>query len=98
MQTDQIEAVGIDESGSLWVKPATATFPYVYREAMEVSWDVERHCFFSPKPREWPYIRWFTQIRDAARAQGVELVTGPTTTWHGLDADLKQAMSDLASS
>lgn len=27
MQTDVIEAVGIDESGSIWLKPATATFP-----------------------------------------------------------------------
>jgi len=54
MQTDLIEAVGIDESGSLWVKPATATFPYIYREAMEVHRDAERACLYSPKPRKWP--------------------------------------------
>jgi hypothetical protein len=59
MQTDTIEAIGIDESGSLWVKPAVATFPHIYREAMEVYWDAERLCLYSPEPREWSYAAWF---------------------------------------
>jgi Integron Cassette Protein Hfx_Cass5 len=97
MQTDWIEAVGIDESGSLWVKPATARFPYVYREALQVNWDAERCRLFVPKPREWSYIRWFSQIRDAARAQGVELIVEAGTSWHGLEAELRQAIIDAAS-
>lgn len=52
MRTDTIVAVGIDEDGSLWVRPATATFPYIYREAMGVHWDAGRRRLFSPKPRE----------------------------------------------
>lgn len=92
MQTDMIEAVGIDESGSLWVKPATATFPYIYREAMGVHWDAERLCLYSPKPREWSYAAWFRQIRDAAREQGFDLRLGPATAWSGGAAELQQAL------
>ena len=94
MRADTIAAVGIDDGGSLWVKPATATFPYIYREAMEVHWDAERLRLYGPKPREWSYVRWFKQIRDAAREQGVQLEVGPTTSWTGIDPELWQAMTD----
>ena len=96
MRTDAIEAIGIDEKGSLWVKPATATFPYIYREAMEVSWDAERLRLYSPKPREWSYIDWFRRIRDAAREQGVELALQATTSWLNIEATLRQRISALA--
>lgn len=33
MRADTIAAVGIDDGRSLRVKPTTATFPYIYREA-----------------------------------------------------------------
>jgi hypothetical protein len=92
MQTDVIEAVGIDERGSLWVRPATATFPFIYREAMEVHWDAERLRLYSPKPREWSYVAWFKRIKDAAREQGFDLKLEPSTSWLGIDADLQQAM------
>jgi hypothetical protein len=48
MRTDAIAAIGIDEDGSLWVKPATATFPFIYREAMDVKWDAERLRLSAP--------------------------------------------------
>ena len=53
MRTDSVEAVGIGEAGSLWVKPAAATIPLIYREAMEVHWDPTRLRLYSPKPRKW---------------------------------------------
>jgi hypothetical protein len=93
MQTDAIEAIGIDDGGSLWVKPATATFPYICREAMEVHWDAPRPCLYSPKLREWPYAAWFKQIRDAAREQGVDLRLAPETAWAGIDPELQQAIA-----
>ena len=92
MRTDIIEAVGIDEGGSLWVKPTAATFPLIYREAMEVHWDAERLRLYSPKPREWSYTTWFKQIRDAARQHGVDLQLGLATTWSGIDPKLQQAL------
>ncbi len=96
MQTDDIEAVGIDNARSLWVKPATATFPYIYREAMEVQWDPKRVCLYSPKPREWSYIDWFAQIRAAALNQGVDLRIGPATAWIGVDPELRRSFEQMA--
>ena len=93
MRTDAIEAVGIDEHGSLWVKPATATFQYIYREAMEVHWDAERRCLYGPKPRERSYSWWFKRITDAARQQEVQLSIAPWTSWSGVHEDLRQAIT-----
>jgi hypothetical protein len=93
MNTDAIEAIGIDDHGSLWVKPTTSTFPYIYREAMEVHWDAARSCLFSPKPRDWSYVDWFRQIRAAARNQGVMLHLVPRTSWSDVDPDLQHALA-----
>lgn len=91
--TDAIEAVGIDDSGSLWVKPTTAAFPYIYREAMEVHWDAEQLRLYSPKPRDWSYVDWFKQIKDAALEQGVKLTLERTTSWSNIDDDLQKAIT-----
>src|SRR4051812_29135295 len=94
MRTDWIEEVGIDQDGGLWVRPATASFPYIYREAMEVRWDAERRRLYSPKPREWSYVAWFTQIICGAHYQGVDLEIGQTTRWSDIAPDLQQAIKD----
>ncbi len=96
MRTDTIEAVGIDERGSLWVKPATAAFAHIYREAMEVHWDAERGCLYSPKPREWSYVDWFRQIIRAVHYQGFELALKQSTLWSGITPELQQAIKDSA--
>src|SRR5258708_1022645 len=93
MRTDAIEAVGIDEDGTLWVKAATTAFPLIYREAKEVYWDAECLRLYSPRPREWSYAAWFKQIRDAAREQGVVLKLGPATAWSGIGPELQQALA-----
>jgi hypothetical protein len=95
MKVDMIEAIGIDDSGSLWVKPATCTFRSIYREAMEVHWDPERLCLFAPKPREWSYCDWFRQIKAAASEQGVDLWLTPATRWSNIDVDLQSKMAAL---
>jgi Integron Cassette Protein Hfx_Cass5 len=93
MPTDPIEAIGIDFNGSLWVKPATATFPFMYRAAMGVQWDEHRRCLYAPKPREWTYLDWFRQIRKEAADECREaLEITPATAWDGIDATLRSAM------
>lgn len=87
---DFIEAVGINEVGSLWVKPLTATFPYIYREAAEVHWDVSQGRLYSPTPREWSYGQWYRHIIGAALSQGVELRLAPATRWADIDPALQQ--------
>jgi hypothetical protein len=90
MQSDQIVEVGIDEQGSLYIRPKATKFPLMYREAMEVGWDEQRHRLFSPKPRESSYHRWFQQLRAGAKEQGVLLQLVPATTWSNVPVDLRQ--------
>ncbi len=96
-RTEVIEAIGIDSGERLWVKPETATFPAIFRAGMEVHWDHERRCVYSPKPRNWSYVDWFRQIRTAVLAEyGVELTLKPTTSWWNVDADLQRAIREAA--
>lgn len=89
---DRIEAIGIDEKGLLWVKPASEQFPLIYREAMEIGWDPECLRLCGPKLRGWLHLDWFLQIRAVAREQGVELEIAAATTWNEIDAELRAAI------
>lgn len=89
---DTIKKVGIDEDGRLWVEPMREQFPFIYREAMDVSWDLAKKRLYSPRPREWTYANWFERIRKAAREQGVDLVLDYSTTWLGVDDNLRAAL------
>ncbi|WP_139159597.1 hypothetical protein [Asticcacaulis taihuensis] len=91
-----IEAIGIDDNGSLWLKPITTKFPYIYREAMEVSWDVQHQRLCGPKPHKWSYIDWFKQIIAAAREQGTYLTFAPTTSWTNIHPELQQEILAVA--
>ncbi|MBK7012664.1 MAG: hypothetical protein IPH43_08335 [Xanthomonadales bacterium] len=81
MERDTITQLEIDLEGRLHVVPSAHSFPYVYREAMEIHWDPGRSSLYSPKPREWSYSRWFQQILAAAVAQGCELQFADSTRW-----------------
>jgi Integron Cassette Protein Hfx_Cass5 len=82
MTIDEIVEVRINGEGKLLVRPQVSAFPYIYRAAMEVGWDPDNRTLFSPKPREWSYLRWFQQIVAAAAAEyDVRLVITPQTTW-----------------
>ena len=74
------------------MRPATATFPYIYREAIEVHWDEQRSCLYGPKPSNWSYIDWFIRIRHAAREQGVTLIIGPATSWSNIGGKLENSI------
>lgn len=89
MKQDTIDVIEIDGVGKLHVVPSTESFPYIYREAMEVNWDAERHSLHSPKPRDWPYLKWFEQILAAAQAQGCELSLADKTKWLNVDPATK---------
>jgi hypothetical protein len=79
---DEILEVKIGADGKLLVRPQVCTFPHVYRAAMEVGWDPDNRTLFSPKPREWSYLRWFQQIVSAvADEYGVRLAITSQTTW-----------------
>src|SRR5690606_22196621 len=89
MKRDTIAELEIDAAGCLHVTPSTETFPYIYREAMEINWDPERQSLFSPAPREWSYSRWLQQILGAAKEQGCVLQLSADTGWQNIDPGLK---------
>ena len=99
-KVDDIAELGIDEQDRLYVVPASERFPMIYREAMEVNWDPSRNALYSPKPREWSYSDWLTQIVSAAHSQGVELKLSASTKWNGITAadrcDFESAMEGVA--
>jgi hypothetical protein len=86
---DSISEIGLDGSGKLYVVPSTAKFPFIYREAMQVEWDIEQNCLRSPIPREWSYLRWFQQIVCAAAEQGCMLHITERTTWKQIPSELQ---------
>ena len=96
MTTDSIAEVGIDEQERLYVRPATAAFPYIYREAVEVHWEPGRHHLYSPKPREWSYLRWFQQIISAAELQAYDLRLTNSTAWSNVSSDLRAEIESWA--
>jgi hypothetical protein len=86
---DLIEVVGIDEEERLYLKPATETFPMIYREAMEVHWNSEHKYLFGAKPRKWGYIEWYQQIIKAVAEQGCKLVLSPNVSWVNVPSELQ---------
>jgi len=96
MDIDQVATIEIDHDGRLHISPATREFPYIYREAMEVSWDPNKRSLYSPRPREWGYGRWLQQILGAAAAQGVKLLVVPGTEWIDVPANIREELSEAA--
>ena len=89
MERDHIIEVGIDDNKRIYVKPETQKFPVMYREAVEVNWNEEKHYLFSPKPRKWSYTDWFLHIVSAAKLQSCELFISEKTCWKNISEKLK---------
>jgi Integron Cassette Protein Hfx_Cass5 len=97
MQHEAIIEIGIDALDRLYICPAITSFDCIWRAAMEVRWDGQGQRLFSPKPREWSYIRWFEQILAAAADEyGIQLHLTTQTIWSNVPEDLRSAISDKA--
>lgn len=94
MNEEPVSEVGIDEQGSLYLRPLNTSFEYIYRAGKEVQWGPERKLLVGPKPKEWSYVRWFEQIIAAAAEEyGVRLTLTPATVWSNVPTDLRAAIS-----
>ena len=89
MNKDKIKEIGIDQLERLYVTPQVESFPFIYREAMEINWDEKRKCLFAPKPREWSRLDWFKQIISAASEQGCIMEISEETKWVNIPGELK---------
>ncbi|HEU4950700.1 MAG TPA: hypothetical protein VFT46_02050 [Holophagaceae bacterium] len=99
MNLEQIAEIGIDSKQRLYVKPQTRSFPFIYREAMEIHWENEGEYLFAPEPPRgdlWPPERWFEQILHAARLQSVELVVTGSTRWINIPDALREKLMAIA--
>ncbi len=89
MEKDEIIKIAIDQEERLLVKPKLKSFPYMYREAMEVHWDNEGKFLYSPKPKKWSYLDWYAQILKAAKEQSCLLSITDGKEWVNIPKELK---------
>jgi hypothetical protein len=94
MKNDNIIEIGINNNEGLYIKPASATFPFMYREAIEVHWDEKENCIYGPKPRKWSYLDWYNQIVSGAKIQECNLLITNETKWVNIPEELKQEISN----
>jgi hypothetical protein len=78
---DLIKRVEIDQEGRLCVYPVSLEFPYIYREAKEVHWDVKSCFLYSPHPKQWTYVDWFFHILKVAKDVDASLYISEATEW-----------------
>lgn len=95
-ENDNIIEIGIDEQERLFIKPESATFPFIYRTATEVHWDEKRKVLYSPKPKEWTYTDWYKQIVGVVQTECNHLLhVTDDTIWTNVPSDLKEEISEL---
>jgi hypothetical protein len=87
----EIEKIHVDPWGRLFVQPrilADEDFAFIYRAAMEVSWDPLSRSLFAPVPREWSQVQWYKQIVAAvADEYGTELYVTARTQWQNVSVE-----------
>jgi hypothetical protein len=88
MTIDSIAEVGIDEKRQLFVRPSTARFLYIYREALDIHWEAKRGYLYATEPRDWSYLECFQHIIGAAAVQDCDLRLATSTTWSNIPAEL----------
>lgn len=90
MDSYQIEEIGIDEKGSIYLKPSNIEFSYIYREAAEVHWNADKKVLHSPKPREWSYLDWYIHIKKVASLLDCKLYITNNTNFTNVPNGLKK--------
>ena len=86
-----INEIKIDQAGRLLVFPEGQKFQFIWRSAKEVHWDDKGLFLYSPKPREWSYFNWYTQIVGAVKSEyGIDLLPQKDTIWSDISDDLKK--------
>lgn len=86
---DEIEEIGIDDESRLYIKPSSAAFPMIYREAMEVHWNKNTKSLYGGIPRQWSHFDWYKQIIKGASIQGCLLKLSAQTKWVNIPQELK---------
>ena len=92
----QIEEIGLDEQGYLFVRPSAASaneFSYIWRDASGIRWNAQLLAFFAAEPGRWAVSDLYKQIVAAAyREYGVQLRATPSTVWSRIPADQRTSI------
>ncbi|MFN3945687.1 MAG: hypothetical protein ACK4K7_12245 [Allosphingosinicella sp.] len=92
MRIEPIIEVTLDQGG-LRVRPAATRFTFIYRAAMEVSWDEDAGALTGPRtPGSDPVQLFRRMLRAAADEYGVVLRITASTRWTGVPADLQREL------
>ena len=95
MTEELILEVGLDETGSLYVRPERTVFSHIYRAAMGVRWIDYIGVLSTPAKPELSHLDWFRQIQKAALEEyGVELKVGAGTAWMNIPTDLRDQIEN----
>ncbi len=92
---DNILRVEIDDSGKLHLTPEKTKFTLIYRTATEVHWDNDRRTLYSPKPKDWSYLDWFSHITGVAKNEcSTVLILTNETEWINIPEDLQNKITE----
>jgi hypothetical protein len=91
MEHDNIKSIEIDVEGRLHIITENVAFPMIYRAAVGINWNPDKHSLYSPKPREWTYLLWYNHILDVIEKEGFcKLELGEKTTWVNVPDELRK--------
>ena len=86
MVSDFIDEIGIDADRRIYLRPRQQTFPYIYREAIDIHWEPQTRRLRSSVPREWSYLQWFQHI---VCGSGVDFRLAPDCSFATIPDDLR---------
>jgi hypothetical protein len=90
LERDSIVQIEIDNLGQLHLKPERSKFTLIYRSATEVHWDVNKMTLYSPKPRDWSYLKWYLHILSVIKTEcSVLLELTNKTEWVNIGVELR---------
>jgi Integron Cassette Protein Hfx_Cass5 len=92
----QIEEIGLDDQGYLFVRPWAASadeFAYIYRAAMGIRWNSRLRVLHAYEPARWAATDLYKQIIAAVCGEyGIQLQLTHTTVWSGLPEDVRKSI------
>ena len=90
----QIEEIGLDDQGRLFVRPSAASadeFTQIYRAGMSIRWNGGLRALHAYESARWDAIDVYRRIFAAALDEyGIQLRVTPGTAWTRIPADIRK--------
>lgn len=96
MKTDKVIEIGIDTENQLYIKPKNSTFPEINGINGDLKWNPDLKVIHAPKPGEFSYLMWYSQIIKAAKKQGYTLEVDSDTRWVNMTDEVMRDVGIIA--